>query len=175
MAKIERFKVHPLWLFLAVFGVCLIWGIILLLELTFSSSADLGRRELMLVFCIPICIYYVPCCMWGYGLDREYFTIYILWFPVQRIPWSEVSQVIYVHLGETAQKKTAIWKKKYICVTINPADPVPLFNHRELGNHWRRNIFLVWNLYFTNAEIEGTACVEAFEALGKTVEHRDYN
>lgn len=175
MMKTDRFRVHPLWLFLIVFGAALIWGVFLLFELVFSPSADLDRRDLMLILCLPISLYYFPRCMWGYSLDCEYFTIYILWFPVKRIPWSEVSQVIYIHLGEAAQKKAAIWKKEYICVTINPAEPVPFFYHSELRNHWRRNIFLVWNLYFTNPEVEGSACIEAFESLGKTVEHRDYD
>ncbi len=175
MEKEKPFKVRPLWPIAIVFGVGLVWGIILLSNLIFSSSYDLDRWDLMLIFCLPISLYFFPRCLWGYGLGREFFTIYLLWFPVQRIPWDEVSQVIYVHLGENAQKKSAPWKKEFICVTIKPADPVPFFYNKELGNHWRRNLFLVWNLYFMDTAVEGPACIKAFEALGKTVEHREYD
>ena len=175
MEKEKPFKVHPLWFFMAIFGVVLVLGVLAFFGFTDTSSYRSELRATMMILYIPVCLYYIPRCMWGYGLDRAYFTIYILWFPVQRIPWDEVSQVVYVHLGKNAQKKSATWKKEYILVTIKPADSAPFFYHEELGKHWRRNLFLVWNLYFTSPEIEGPACIKAFEALGKTVEHREYD
>lgn len=175
MAKNDRFRVRPLWIALVFLVFALVLGIDSLFgsaEVAFISNRV---RSKMMILCIPFCIYYIPRCIWGYGLDRDYFTVYILWFPVQRIPWDDVSQVICVHLEEAVQKKSTARKVTYICVTIKPADPVPFFYRKELGQHWRRNIFLVWNLYFTNPEKGCTACIKAFEALGKTVEHRDYD
>lgn len=131
MERKDQFRVQPLWLFLAVYGIVLVLGVCVLLGLSEASYLSAELRNVALAGYVPICIYYIPRCVWGYGLDREFFTVYILWFPVQRIPWSEVSEVIYIHLGKEAQEKSATWKKEYICVTIKPAEPVPFFTMRN--------------------------------------------
>lgn len=164
--KPDRFMLQPNWILLAILTALFVpaaYGFL---------YVDSGKYIVRLLLGF-IYLSLIPRLMWGFQLDKTHFTILLLFFPVRKIPWSEVAQVLLIQ-RKFKYKSTTI-PYEYLCVTLKPAEPLPFFYENELGRHKRRNIFLVWNLCLLKPERIRLRCIQAFAQYWQPVETRKYD
>lgn len=164
--KPDRFRLQPNWILLAICTAAFVSGAYGFLYL------DSGKYILRLLLGL-IYLSLIPRFMWGFELDQKHFTILLLFFPVRKVPWEDVAQVLLIQ-RKIKYKSTTI-PYEYLCVTLKPAEPLPFFYENELGRHKRRNILLVWNLCLLKPERIRCNCIQAFQKYWMPVETRKFH
>ncbi|MBE6944458.1 MAG: hypothetical protein E7459_00010 [Ruminococcaceae bacterium] len=164
--KPDRFMLQPYWILLAILTILFVSAVHGFLYV--DSGQYFFRLLLGFVY-----LSLIPRLVWGFQLDKTHFTIFLLFFPVKKIPWSEVAQVMLVQRKLRTRRATIPYE--YLCLTLKPAEPLPFFYESELDAHKRRNFFLVWHLCQMKPERIRLRCMQAFAQYWQPVQTRKYD
>ncbi|MBE6945616.1 MAG: hypothetical protein E7459_05965 [Ruminococcaceae bacterium] len=167
-----HFKVQPHWFLWALCTCVVTLSVGYLCGVEFLHHGGDGTEAVLIsIGCLMIYPVFLVKLAWGYRIEPEFFSIYFLWFRVQRIPWEQVSEVVLIQ--QTHRLRWGEQLLEYFCITIKPADPIPHFYVSALRGHRRRNLFLVWNIGIPYSEVKRWRLQKLLERIWGKLEIRE--